>query len=70
MEVLAPVTGTKASITDHVAPSMASNQAGLSEPMPGFLVQKVPISTLLSMAQGNFKGFLCYFRVDFIFVAF
>lgn len=54
METLAPTIQLEDMVMEYVAPSTSSDSVGPLESILGFLVQKVPISTLLSMEQSNF----------------
>lgn len=61
-EGLAP-TGDEDLVIDSVAAFTASGMTEPSEPIPGFLVQKAPVSTLLSIAQSSFKAFCHIFAL-------
>lgn len=59
VEISPLVTRMKAVVTDSVVTSSTVlDLAGLSEPVPQFLVQKVRASILFLMAQVNFKRIL------------
>lgn len=50
-----------------VAPSTVSNLTSSRKSVSWFLIQKVPISTQLSMTQGNLNLSLFYFYTEFVF---
>lgn len=58
---LPPKAGTKALITNPSIPSSTvPDLMGPSKPVPEFLIQKVPVSTLLSMPKVISKAFLFF----------
>lgn len=54
-EDLVPTAEIRALATDPVTRSSVFYVVGPSEPVPKFLLQRVPVSTLLSIARGNFE---------------
>lgn len=62
MEVLALTVETRALAIDPVAPSTASDAIEPPKLFIGFLIRRVPFSTLLSMTQGSFRRFLIFMR--------